>query len=154
MELNNKVSYIKGLVDGLKIDSSTDQGRVILAMLDLMGDMASVIEDLTVMNDELTELVDILDEDLGDLEEDFYQLDSDELTDSELDELYSDDDDDDYEYEDEYEYELECPSCENHLVIDQATLDLGEIHCPNCNEPLEFDFDEDSIEEVVIEEEK
>ena len=36
MELSNKAAYIKGLMEGMKIDETTDQGKVLKAMAELM----------------------------------------------------------------------------------------------------------------------
>ena len=72
MELSNKVAYLKGLIDGLKIDDSTNEGRVLLAMAEILDEMALTIEDVSDEVDEVVELVDILDEDLGNVEDDLY----------------------------------------------------------------------------------
>ena len=44
-----KVAYIKGLADGLGVDDSTKEGKLIRLMLDLMNDMAETIEALEEM---------------------------------------------------------------------------------------------------------
>ena len=40
MELSQRVAYLKGLMDGLKIDDSTDQGKILKIMSDILEDMA------------------------------------------------------------------------------------------------------------------
>ena len=99
MELSNKAAYIKGLMEGMKIDETTDQGKVLKAMAELMEEMAKAIEDVTVLADETVDVVDSLSDDLSDLEDDFY------------DEFYGDDDDEDYDYDpdDDTLYECVCP---------------------------------------------
>ena len=42
--------------------------------------------------------------------------------------------------QDEDFYELTCPTCGEHIVIDEVQLGNGEMKCPACGEDLEFDF--------------
>ena len=66
------VSYLKGLAEGLGIDDSTKEGKLLSAIVDVLDDMAAEIADIEETADEQAELLDIIDEDLGSLEEDFY----------------------------------------------------------------------------------
>ena len=77
MKLTEKMSYLKGLIDGLEIDSSTKEGKILLQMSEVMNEMVIYIDDLQSQVDELTELCEILDEDLGMVEEDLYDCDCD-----------------------------------------------------------------------------
>ena len=129
MELTNKAAYLKGLMEGLKIDDSTDQGKVMKAMADLMEEMAKAIEDVTVLADETIDVVDSLSDDLSDLEDAFY------------DEGYDGSDED----EDDTLYECICPSCGETIVLDDEMVSQGAIECPSCGESLEFDFSEDDL---------
>lgn len=133
MELTNKVAYIKGLIDGLKIDESTNEGRVLLAIADVLEDMAKSIEDVAEEVDEAVELIDTLDQDLGDVEEIVYDLD--------------DEDEEDEDDEDDPVYECVCPSCGETLVLDESVVVSGSVDCPNCGESLEFDFSDLENEE-------
>ncbi|EGC02552.1 MULTISPECIES: CD1247 N-terminal domain-containing protein [Ruminococcus] len=135
MELSNKAAYIKGLMEGMKIDESTDQGKVLKAMAELMEEMAKAIEDVTVLADETVDVVDSLSDDLSDLEDDFYE------------EYYDDEDDDDDVFDDDTLYECVCPSCGETIVMDDKMVENGSIECPNCGESLEFDFSDDDTEE-------
>ena len=49
---------------------------------------------------------------------------------------------------DEEEYETICPTCGKVIVLDEHMLEEGETICPNCGEELEFDFDEEEIENL------
>lgn len=133
MELSNKVAYLKGLMEGLKIDDSTNEGKIIMLMSDILEEMAEAIEDIAEEVDQTVDLVDALDEDLGELEEDYYELDKDE--DDECDCDFCDDD--------EEMYECICPSCGDRIMIGENIIADGSMDCPNCGEKLEFDFDED-----------
>lgn len=133
MELSNKVAYLKGLMEGLKIDDSTNEGKIIMLMSDILEEMAEAIEDIAEEVDQTVDLVDALDEDLGELEEDYYELDEDE----------NDECDCDFCDDDEEMYECICPSCGDRIMIGENIIADGSMDCPNCGEKLEFDFDED-----------
>lgn len=152
MTINEKAAYLKGLMEGLKLDTDKAEGKMIAAMVDLLGDLSKKltnVEDTTIaISDELDEI----EEDL-DAIEDF-------IMDEDDDEDYDDDDDfDDYE-DDDYEdegfdfgdedttiYEVKC-ACGNVITFDEETLEAGSIVCDECGETLEFTFeDEDEDEE-------
>ena len=72
MTIGEKVSYIKGLAEGLKVDESTNEGKVITAILDVLGEMA---ENLAEVDEELDDVADVmtdLEESVTDLEDDVY----------------------------------------------------------------------------------
>lgn len=140
MKLTDSVAYLKGLMDGLEIDESTKEGKVLVQMANIMQEMALSITDIESEVDEVVELVDTLDSDLGDLEEDYYELDDDDDCDDE------DDDDEELDSDDDY-YEVICPSCGDTICLNQEMIEEGSINCPNCNELLEFDFDGDDDKE-------
>ena len=134
MTVTEKVSYLKGLAEGLGIDENEKNGKVIKAIIDVLDDLAFTVADLEDGFDELIEQVDAIDEDLGSLEDDFYE----------------DEDEDDYDYEDDDEelddeelYEVTCPSCGDTIFVTEDMLDEGSVNCPNCGELLEFDFDDE-----------
>lgn len=137
MELSSKVAYLKGLMEGLKIDDSTNEGKVLLAMADVLDEMASTVEDVADEVDEAVELLDIIDEDLGELEDDLY---GDDECDCDDDDCCCDDDD--YDVDDEEMYECVCPSCGDTIMLGENIIAEGSIDCPNCGESLEFDFSE------------
>jgi len=122
MTVTEKVAYLKGLVEGLGVDESSKEGRIIKAIVEVLDDMALSVSDIEDGLSELSEQVDAIDEDLEDLEKDFYGDDD-------------DDDDDDTDY-----YEVTCPKCGEKVYLDEELLSDGEISCPNCGEKLEFDF--------------
>lgn len=162
MKLTEKMSYLKGLIDGLEIDSSTKEGKILLQMSEVMNEMVIYIDDLQSQVDELTELCEILDEDLGMVEEDLYDCDCDcdcdcdDDCDCDCDCDCCDDDDDDYEFDDDEElYEVTCPTCGDTILLDESIIEEGSMNCPNCNELLEFDDENltiEDIEEMISEE--
>ncbi len=72
MTISEKASYIKGLADGMKFDTTTDTGRLISQMIDLLEDMALTISDLEDENERLEAYIDELDHDLAEVEEEVY----------------------------------------------------------------------------------
>ena len=142
MNLTERIAYIRGLADGLKLDGDKDEVKVINAIIDLLEDMAYDVTDMEDIVDDVCNQVDEIDEDLGSLEEDYYEIDEDECScgchhhHDDEDEDYEDDDDDDCRFE------VTCPSCGDTIELTGAMLDEGSIECPGCGENLEFDFDE------------
>ncbi len=140
MTLTEKISYIRGLADGLNLDESKDEVKVIKVMMELLEDIAVSVTDLEELYDEMADVVDEIDEDLSYVEEDLYDDDCD-----------CDDDccccdcDDDCDCDCDCDcvyYEVTCPSCEETICVDEDLLLEGEVQCPECGEILEFDFSE------------
>ncbi len=150
MKLTEKIAYMKGLLDGMQLDSATNEGKAILQMAEVMEEMGVYIDDLQNQVDELTELCDLLDEDLSTIASDIYDDNDDDDDDDDEHHplsghfpigsvLMSDDDDDD---DDEYveQYSVQCPICGKTFSIDEYKLEEGSMTCPFCGEPLEFDY--------------
>lgn len=145
MKLSEQMSYLRGLVDGLDIDMTTKEGKVLGQVLEVLQATVLYVDDLQDQVDELTELCEDLDADLGDVEE--FLLDEDEELDFDDEDDYDDDEDDcDFDEEEDL-YETVCPTCENTIVLADSILDEGSMKCPCCGELLEFDFDDLSIED-------
>ena len=136
MTLSERISYIRGLADGLELDNSNKEVKVLNAIIELLDDMALAVESTEELYDELAEQVDAIDEDLTTLEDDFYD-------DCDCDCDCCDDDCDCcdcYDDEEEAYYEVTCGKCEEQICVSEDVLLEGEITCPNCGELLEFDF--------------
>ncbi len=130
MTITEKIAYIKGLAEGLSLDESKPEVKIINAMIDLLDDIAYDLTDVEELYDELSEQVDEIDEDLADVESDLYDDEED------------DDDDYDFDFDDEEDpfYEVTCGACGEKINVSEDVLLEGEIECPNCGELLEFDF--------------
>ncbi len=133
MDICEKIAYIKGLAEGLALDESTKEGKILAAIIDLLGDITEEICDIEDGCDELMEQIDAVDEDLSALEEIIYD---DECG------CDCDDCDDDCDCDDEI-YEIECPACNDVIYLDADMLAEEGMTCPNCGTDLEFDFDGD-----------
>ncbi len=147
MTLSEKSAYLKGLMDGLNLNKESAEGKMIAGIVDLLQDMTGTISDLEenaiAVSDELDEIEDDLDaieEFLMDEDDDFEDDDEDE---DEDDYDFVDDDDEDFDYDEEVIYDVTCPTCGEELHLDEETILKESIHCPKCNELLEFDFDEE-----------
>ena len=57
------------------------------------------------------------------------------------DELDEDDFEDEEEEDGEEMYEIECPACHETIYLQESVILEGEVDCPNCGEPLEFDIE-------------
>ena len=137
MNITERAAYLQGLVKGLEIDESTKEGKLLLALVDVIGEMSEAIADLESNCEELDAVVDELDEDLGLLEDDFYNFDEDEC---------SCDDEDEDDCDCECEYQVTCPNCDVLVGLDEEMLEDGVVKCPNCGTELELDFDEDDCD--------
>ena len=131
MTISEKVAYLKGLMEGMKLDESKDEIKLTQKIIEVLEDMALTVSDLEDSLDLVGEQVDAVDEDLDALES--YVYDDDEC-------------DDDCCCDDDV-YEVKCPKCGNMIYVDGDILDEGSIDCPSCGEKLEFDVDFDEEEE-------
>ena len=133
MTITEKVAYLKGLMDGLDIDKTTKEGKIFVALADVLEDIALTVADNC-------DQIDAIDEDLENLEEFVYEGD-----------FFDDEDDDDFcigdcdgcdgcdDFDvDEYEYEIECSNCQETIFIDESAFEEGKtFECPNCGTILE-----------------
>ena len=149
MELSKKAAYLQGLVDGLGIDDTTKEGKIIKAMSALLGEMAeaieSVDEDLSRAYDQINDLSD----ELEDLEADLYEED-DEETDEEPEEedTEADDDANDDDIASEPFYEVACPNCGETVYVSEDDLDAGEANCAHCGVTFEVALEGDGEEDA------
>lgn len=145
MKLTEKMSYLKGLMDGLEFDRTTKEGRIIDQMAEVLSELVLYVDDLQSQVDELTELCDTLDEDLGDVETEIFG--NDDFRCGEC-ECFDDEDDEDYEFDDDDElYEITCPTCGDTILLNEDMIEEGSMNCPNCDELLEFDYENLTIED-------
>lgn len=128
MEILEKVAYLKGLAEGLSLDESTKEGKILKVMIDILDDMALEMQDLRDEQYEIEEGLDAVSDDLSDVESFIYEA------------FDEDEEDEDDEDDDEPVYETTCPNCEEPIYFDEDILADGSVECPNCGEKLEFDL--------------
>ncbi len=118
MTLLERVSYIRGLMEGLGLDENDPVAKVVSEIVDVLDEMAASIEDMDNYMTEIDEYIGEIDEDLEYVEDYVY---------GEL------EDEDDF-------YTVVCPNCGEEFCVDDETAQKGELNCPNCGEELEFDL--------------
>ena len=155
MTISEKAAYLKGLMDGLKLDTDKPEGQMIASIVELLGDvtttLANVQETTIAISDELDEI----EEDLDAIEDFILSEDDEDFEDDyedDFDDFDFDDEDEDYEDEgfdfgddDSIIYEVKC-ACGNVINFDEETLEAGSIICDACGENLEFTFDDEDEE--------
>lgn len=130
--LKEKVAYLKGLAEGMKINDSTNEGKLLKAIIDVLDDVALSVEDIEEIQEELSQQVDTIDEDLAEIEKAVY---------SEEDCSCGCEDDEDEDDED-LTTEFECPHCNEKVTIDLKDIDDDSvIECPHCNKEIEIEWD-------------
>ena len=120
--ISNQLSYLKGLIDGLKVDPESDYGAIFEGIINVLDEINDSVDELAQIQDEIADQVDLIDEDLATIE----------------DELVYDEDEDDYDGDFEY-YEIDCPKCGAVVCLDEDFFDTDNpVTCPECGE--EFDI--------------
>ena len=149
MTITEQAAYLKGLMDGLNLDTEKAEGKMIAAIVELLGDVTkklSDVEDTTIaISDELDEI----EEDLDAIED--YILDEEDEDDDYEDDFDDEEDyDDDEDYEEGFDYgdedsiiyEVKC-ACGNIINFDEDVLEAGSIVCDECGETLEFSLEDE-----------
>lgn len=130
-KLSEKLSYLKGLMEGLNLNEEDPQVKVIKGMLEafnLANDRIDYLEDKT---EELDSYVEEIDRDLGELEDLMNG-------DDEHDHCHCGDDDccEDYDDEDE-NVTYECPNCGSEVEFEPDELmSEDEPKCPECGKSM------------------
>ena len=148
MTISEKSAYLKGLMDGLNLDTEKAEGKLIASIVELLGDVTKKLSDVENTTIAISDELDEIEEDL-DAIEDFIMDDEDDDYEDDFD--YEDDDDFedegfDFGDEDSTIYEVKCV-CGNVIAFDEETLEEGSINCDNCGELLEFTFDDEDEDE-------
>ena len=152
MTLSEKSAYLKGLMEGMKLSTETDEGKMIAAIVELLGDVTKTLGDVQETTIAISDELDEIEDDLDAIEDFIMSMDEDEFDDE------YDDDDEDFDFEDLEEgfdfgdeettiYEVTC-ACGEVIAFDEETLEEGSIVCENCGETLEFSFEDEDEEEL------
>ena len=122
--LSEKISYIRGLADGLELGEESSEAKVISAIIELLDDMAFSVEELEEQQDLLNDDLDEMDEIVGELEEYVYGDDYDDY--------------DDITFED-----VICPACGAEIELDEDMIsdDGSSFICPACHEEIDIDWE-------------
>lgn len=130
MSLSEKAAYIRGLAEGMELDTNKKENRIMQEMLELLCDIASTVEDNEEDTADLFDALNELDEDLASIE----------------DEVYGAQDDccgghGHHHHDDEGAYEISCPKCDQLFIATEDELLSGDVVCPNCGEKIEIEID-------------
>ena len=132
MTISEKVAYIRGLYDGLGLDSEkTGEARILSEVLDVLrqigGQMDGADASIDRLFDELADLRDAV----ADLE----------------DAVFDEEDEDGGDADEEF-FEIPCPTCGEDLVVDDEALTAGVVDCPACGGKFALSFeDEDDADQ-------
>ena len=146
MTISEKAAYLKGMMDGMALNTDSNEGKMIAAIVDLLGDMGKRITDIEDTTIAISDELDEIEEDLDAIED--FIMDEEDYDDEDFDDDFDDEDDEDYEEgfefgdEDTTIYEVEC-ACGEVIDFDEETLEKGSITCPKCGETLELSVEED-----------
>ncbi|HAL88944.1 MAG TPA: hypothetical protein DFH97_03115 [Clostridiales bacterium] len=153
MTISEKSAYLKGLMEGLKLNTESNEGKMIAAIVDLLGDVTKRVSDIEETTIAISDELDEIEEDLDAIED--YILDDEDADwddedwdeDDDTDELDEEEPEEGFEFGDEDTtiYEVEC-ACGEIIDFDEETLEKGSIVCPNCGETLEFSLEDEEEE--------
>ena len=130
MTISEKVAYLKGLAEGLDLDTmKSKEGKLISVMIGILEELAMSVEDLEENALNLGEEIDVLSDDLADVEE-----------------VVFDEDDDAEDYDDDW-FEVECPTCGADILVDDDALVDGEVECPSCGTRYAMELTDDEEED-------
>lgn len=121
-ELTNRAAYLKGLADGMKLNTETDEGKLLSEIIGFLNDAAAEIAAIDDEQGFIADKIDDMDEEITVIGNEVFD-DYDELDD------YDDD-----------EVQIHCDNCGEEIVLSGEDLMDGEIICPNCGETIELDF--------------
>ncbi len=131
MTISEKVAYLKGLAEGLDLDTmKSKEGKLISVMIGILEELAMSVEDLEENALNLGEEIDVLSDDLADVEE----------------VVFDEEDDDLEDYDDDW-FEVECPTCGADIMVDDEALTDGEVECPSCGTRYAMELTDDEAED-------
>ena len=137
MNIREKSAYLRGLAEGLKLDSTKDESKIIYAIIDLLDDLTEAVDEMDDDMETLNDYIEEIDEDLGALEEIVYEeYDDCDCCDCDDDDCDCDDDDcdccdccgDDFRM-------LMCPHCDEEIYFDDS-IEPDELICPACGKAV------------------
>ena len=151
MTISEKSAYLKGLMDGLKLNTEADEGKMIAAIVDMLGDLARKVTDIEDTTIAISDELDEIEEDLDAIEDFLMDSDEEDWDEEDEDEEWEEDEEEygeegfDFGDEDSIIYEVTC-ACGTVISFDEETLEEGSIICDNCGETLEFSLEDEDEE--------
>jgi len=130
-KLSEKVSYLRGLTDGLNQDPDLPQSKIIAEVISALELAAQKLDHIEEQVDDLSEYIDEVDKDLAEVEDFIVE----ETGGAEDDECecgchHGDDFDNDF-------VAYQCPNCGSEVELDVEELDTEDNPtCPECGKPI------------------
>lgn len=125
MTISEKVAYLKGLAEGLELDTAkSKEAKLISVMIGILEEVGLSIEDLEENAEALGEEIDAISDDLSDVEEVVFGEEEEDAW------------DDDF-------FEVECPTCGADIEINEDVLEAGVVECPSCGERFAIDLSDE-----------
>ena len=112
-----KIAYIKGLMEGLKLDKDSKETKLFTAIIDALDIIAEEIEEVKDDVFDLNEYAEAMDEDLYDVEEAVF--------------------DDDCDFGDYAEFD--CPECGETICLEEEDFGKDSVICPCCGKEIFLD---------------
>ena len=124
MTISEKVAYIQGLFDGLKLDTEkSGEARILSEVLDVLQQIGNQIDSTEDSTSRLFDELDDLRDSVADLEGAVFD---------------GDDGDTDEDF-----FEIPCPTCGEDLVVDDEALAAGVVDCPVCGGKFALSFEDE-----------
>ncbi|MFS8500378.1 MAG: hypothetical protein FWJ59_01070 [Caldicoprobacter sp.] len=135
--LGEKMSYIKGLAEGLGLHKEdTKEARILMNIIELLEDIVDAINELETSQAEQDDYLDALNEDLTDIQNDIYGEDEGEDMD-----------------EDAHYVEVVCPHCQETVYFEEEAFEEeDDLICPNCGKLIYQEEDDDEYDQDENEE--
>ena len=150
MSISKRITYLKGMAEGLGLGNGTKEERVLQLMIGILEEMSDEIEALSAN-------VLVLDDDVSSILDDVLELEN----------ALTDDFDEEpplfapqlshtvntqanqaapqvskVDVHAPQFYVVNCPRCDDEITLDEDVLGFGHVDCPTCNERLEFDLED------------
>lgn len=139
MTISEKVAYLKGLAEGLGLDTEkSKEGKLISVMVGILEEIGLSIEDLEENALALGEEIDALSEDLEEVESLFTEEDEDCGCGGHHHHHHGDEEEDSF---------MPCPNCEQIIVIDDAAIETGDVSCDACGARFTIHFTDVDVHE-------
>ena len=139
-KLTDRISFLKGMAAGMKLNMDKDANKLMLEMLTVMGEMAEEMAVMTEAHNDLNEYVESIDDDLADLEETLFGEEEGEIDGEEADDVEEDDE----EFGEDDMIVYACPHCGHEIEFSASDVDFDEDYlCPACDKPIFPELNED-----------
>ena len=138
-KLTDRISDLKGMAAGMKLNMDKDSNKLMLEMQTVMGEMAEEMAAMTEAHNDLNEYVESIDAALAALEETLFGEE-----DGEIDEEMAAEDDDEDEFGEDDLIVYACPHCGHEIEFHASDVDFDEDYlCPECQKPIFPELNED-----------